>query len=77
LKRRRYEDLLRKLPALQKKLSFNLNLQGLDVPRHCPHCDAYFDLVEEKTGRLPKGTAFMGLSKIDREVFYLPASEEK
>jgi len=33
--------------------------------------------LEEKTGRLPKGTAFMGLSKIDREVFYLIASEEK
>jgi hypothetical protein len=64
-------------PHCKRSFHCDLNLQGLDVPRHCPHCDAYFDLVEEKTGRLPKGTAFMGLSKIDRKVFYLPASEEK
>ena len=50
------------------------NLIGLDIPRHCPHCDLYFRPEEQKGERSPKGTAFTGISRMDREIFYIPST---
>lgn len=64
-------------PHCKGSFHCDVNLQGLDLPRHCPHCDAYFDLEEEKARRPPKGTSFMGLSRVDREILYIPIPKKK
>ena len=64
-------------PQCKKSFHCDANLLGLDIPLHCPYCDLYFELEEEKGKRPPKGTAFMGLSRIDRDILYIPANEKK
>jgi len=64
-------------PQCKKSFHCDANLLGLDIPLHCPSCDLYFEPEEEKGKRPPKGTAFMGLSRIDRDILYLPVNEKK
>jgi len=59
-------------PDCNKTFHCDANLYGLDLPRHCPHCDAYFDPEEKEAPVPPRGTVFAGLSKPLREVIYLP-----
>lgn len=61
-----------KCPDCKYSFHCDAGLYGQDLPRHCPRCDAYFDLKEIKAHGPPKGTAFGGLSKPIREVIYLP-----
>ena len=63
-------------PRCQKDFPCDANLVGLPIPLHCPHCDLYFELKEGQGQPPQKGTAFTGLSRIDRETFYLPAQGE-
>jgi hypothetical protein len=65
-------------PQCKKSFHCDANLLGLDIPLHCPSCDLYFD-PEEKKGKQPpnKGTAFVGLSRIDRKILYIPVQEKK
>lgn len=64
-------------PQCKKSFHCDANLLGLGIPLHCPYCDLYFEPEEEKGKRPPKGTAFMGLSRIDRDILYLPVNEKK
>jgi len=64
-------------PRCQKSFHRDANLLDLDIPLHCPHCDLYFEQEREEGRRSPKGTAFMGLSRIDRQIIYLPVQEKK
>jgi hypothetical protein len=59
-------------PRCRKSFHCDANLQGFTIPRHCPHCDHYFQADEDKKGGMPKGTAFGSLTKIDGDTFYLP-----
>ena len=61
-----------KCPGCKNSFHCDANLYGLDLPRHCPHCDAYFAPEEKKTPRAPRGTVFVGLSKPIHKVIYLP-----
>lgn len=64
-------------PQCKKSFHCDANLLGLDIPLHCPHCDLYFDPEEKKREQAPEGTAFSGLSRIDRKILYLPVQEKK
>jgi hypothetical protein len=59
-------------PDCKNSFHCDASLYGLDLPRHCPHCDAYFNPEEKKALGPPRGTAFVGLSKPIRETIYLP-----
>lgn len=61
-----------KCPACAQKFHCDANLIGLPIPLHCPHCDLYFEPREDEGKKPTVGTAFMGLSKIDRKTIYLP-----
>jgi len=64
-------------PHCEKSFHCDANLSGLNLPRHCPHCDLYFDPEEERARRSPRGTAFTGISRIDREIIYIPGEKKK
>ncbi|MBU1208605.1 MAG: hypothetical protein KKH04_17050 [Proteobacteria bacterium] len=64
-------------PRCQKSFHRDANLLGLNIPLHCPHCDLYFEQEPEEGRRSAKGTAFMGLARIDRQIIYLPVQEKK
>ena len=59
-------------PRCGKNFHCDSNLRGFAIPRHCPHCDLYFQAEEDKKEGLPKGTAFGSLKGIGRGTFYLP-----
>lgn len=59
-------------PQCQKNFHCDANLRGFAIPRHCPHCDHYFQADEDKNTGMPKGTAFSALTRIGPEIFYLP-----
>jgi len=63
-----------KCPKCAQSFHCDANLIGLPIPLHCPHCDLYFEPREDKGKKPTGGTAFMGLSKIDRQTIYLPSS---
>lgn len=66
-----------KCPQCAQSFHCDANLLGLSIPLHCPHCDLYFE-PQGTEGKKPMGgTAFMGLSRIDRRVIYLPSSARK
>jgi hypothetical protein len=64
-------------PQCKKDFHCDANLRGFAIPRHCPHCDHYFEADEDKAKGMPRGTAFSGLSRIDPETFYLPEKAKK
>ena len=45
----------------------------LPIPLHCPHCDSYFEPRGDEGKKPTGGTAFMGLSRIDRKTIYPPS----
>ena len=61
-----------KCPQCAQSFHCDANLIGLPIPLHCPHCDLYFEPREDEGKKPTGGTAFMGLSKIDRKTTYLP-----
>jgi hypothetical protein len=66
-----------KCPKCKKSFHCDANLLGLAIPLHCPLCDLYFE-PQGAEGKKPMGgTAFLGLSKIDRQVIYLPSSAKR
>lgn len=44
-----------KCPDCKNSFHCDASLYGLDLPRHCPHCDAYFDPEEKKNTRASQG----------------------
>jgi hypothetical protein len=64
-------------PQCKKNFHCDANLRGFAIPRHCPHCDHYFQADEEGREGMPKGTAFSSLKGIGRETFYLPKKPVK
>ena len=66
-----------KCPKCAQRFHCDVNLIGLAIPLHCPHCDLYFEPQEDEGKKPTGGTAFMGLSKIDRKTIYLPSSARK
>ena len=63
-----------KCPKCAQKFHCDVNLIGLSIPLHCPQCDAYFEPPAGEGKKPTGGTAFMGLSKIDRKTIYLPTA---
>ena len=63
-----------KCPKCAQKFHCDANLLGLSIPLHCPHCDSYFEPQADEGKKPTGGTAFMGLSKIDRKTIYLPSA---
>jgi hypothetical protein len=59
-------------PQCKKKFHCDANLRGFAIPRHCSHCDHYFQADEDHAQGMPRGTAFGSLTRIDGETFYLP-----
>jgi len=66
-----------KCPKCGQKFHCDTNLLGLSIPLHCPYCDSYFEPQEDEGKKPTGGTAFMGLSKINRKIIYLPSSVKK
>jgi len=64
-------------PRCRGSFHRDANLLDLNIPLHCPHCDLYFEEEREEGRGSPAGTAFMGLSRIDRQIIYLPVQEKK
>jgi uncharacterized C2H2 Zn-finger protein len=64
-------------PRCEKNFHCDANLRGFAIPRHCPHCDHYFQADEDRKTGMPKGTAFGSLAGIDWETFYLPAKNRE
>ncbi len=64
-------------PRCRKSFHCDAHIVGLPIPLHCPHCESYFEQEKGPAQRSPKGAAFIGLSRIDRDIFYLPAREKE